>query len=270
MKKLSECELLDGLTRIASLAAAAILSIGREDLHTREKPDRSPVTAADEASEAVILDGLARLLPEIPVISEEAVGRQRAAPSGASLLLVDPLDGTQEFIAGLDEYTINIALIEDGVPHAGVIAAPKRGLVWRGVVGFCAERLALAPGAAVEAANERIAVRTRKQAAAGARVLLSRSHLEAETLAYVGRLDRPERVICGSSLKYCLIAEGSADLYPRFARLSEWDVAAGHALLLAAGGGVVAADGGPIHYGHRDLRLPPFIAFGDRAALPGI
>lgn len=260
-------ELLDGFTQIASQAAAAILAIPRTGLNSRDKSDRSPVTAADHASEAAILKGLALLLPDVTVIAEESADRSQALRAGGRFLLVDPLDGTREFLAGLDEYTVNIALVEDGAPVLGVIGAPARGLIWRGGSGHGAERLALAPGAELAAARNRAAIRTRKRPAAGARVLLSRSHVEPETLAYVERLDRPERVSCGSSLKYCLIAEGSADLCPRYASLSEWDVAAGHALLLAAGGDIVNTGGAPLSYGNPGFRLPPFIAFGDRKPL---
>jgi len=263
----NDARLLDGLTRIASRAAAAILAVPRTDLDQRAKPDRSPVTAADKASEAVILDGLAQLLPGVTVISEEATGSRPVAPSGARLLIVDPLDGTREFLAGLDEFVINIALMENGAPVAGVVAAPARGLIWRGHVGHGAERLALQPGASPEAARERIAIRTRAQPASGARVLVSRSHLDPATDAYVDGLTRPERIACGSALKFCLLAEGSADIYPRLAPTSEWDIAAGHAVLLAAGGGVHQPDGSALRYGQGysegNYRVPAFLAAGD-------
>jgi 3'(2'), 5'-bisphosphate nucleotidase len=258
-------ELLEGLTRIAARAAGAILSLHRDSLNEREKADRSPVTAADEMSQAVILDGLARLLPEVPVLSEEAACQERPAARGR-LLVVDPLDGTREFLAGRDEFTVNIALMDGGAPIAGVIAAPARGLIWRGIAGGSAERLVLSPGAAPEMALERIAIRTRMRPATGARVLLSRSHLDSSTIAYVDRLPNPDRAICGSALKFCLIAEGSADLYPRLAPTSDWDVAAGHALLLAAGGGVCGPDGKALRYGQEGHRIPAFVAFGDPSA----
>jgi 3'(2'), 5'-bisphosphate nucleotidase len=258
--------LLDGLTLIASRAAAAILAIPRSGLDRREKPDHSPVTAADQASEAVILEGLSRLMPGVAVLSEEAGGRP-GAPSDQRLLIVDPLDGTREFLAGLDEFVVNIALVENGVPLAGVVAAPARGLIWRGRVGHGAERLALAPGASLEAASQHTAVRARKRPASGARVLISRSHLDPATNAYVDGLTKPEKIACGSALKFCLLADGSADLYPRLAPTSEWDVAAGHAVLLAAGGDVRKPDGSALRYGdgYKDgnYRIPGFIAAGD-------
>src|SRR3954469_25745599 len=174
-------ELLDGLTLIASQAAAAILAVPRPDLKPRQKADTSPVTAADHAAEAVILDGLKRLLPGVPVVSEEMTGNRAVERLGPRFLLVDPLDGTREFLAGLDEYTVNIALIEDGTPTVGVLGAPARGTIWRGRVGHGAERLTGAARAAPDAASLRTAVRSRACPASGARVLISRSHLDAAT-----------------------------------------------------------------------------------------
>ena len=261
--------LLDGLTLLASQAAAAILAVPRAALNRRDKADASPVTAADEAAESIILAGLARLLPGVPVLSEESTGRgpMAAAPR---MLIIDPLDGTREFLAGLDEYVVNIALLEDGVPVAGVVAAPARGLIWRGIVGQSAERLALSPGASPESAHKRTAIRTRARPASGARVMVSRSHLDAATDAYVDRLTQPEKIACGSALKFCLLAEGSADLYPRLAPTSEWDLAAGHAVLVAAGGDMRRPDGSALRYGERASEgryvVPAFIATGSREA----
>jgi len=259
-------ELLDGLTLIASRAAAAILAVPRTSLDPREKPDHSPVTAADQASEAVILEGLSRLMPGVAVLSEEATGSRPIASTDGRLFIVDPLDGTREFLAGLNEFVVNIALVENGVPVAGVVAAPARGLIWRGRAGHGAERLALPPGASLDAAGERAAIRTRRRPPSGARVLISRSHLDPATDAYVDRLQRPEKITCGSALKFCLLADGSADLYPRLAPTSEWDVAAGHAVLLAAGGDVRRPDGNALRYGNGhsvgNYLIPGFIAAG--------
>jgi len=259
-------ELLDGLTLIASRAAAAILAVPRLDLNRRDKPDASPVTAADDASETVILAGLARLMPGIPVVSEESTGNRPFDGLGTRFAIVDPLDGTREFLADLDEYVVNIAIVENETPVAGVVAAPARGLIWRGYAGHGAERLALAPGAAPEAARERVAIRTRSRPASGARVLISRSHLDAATDAYVDRLPQPEKIACGSALKFCLLAEGSADLYPRLGPTSEWDIAAGHAVLVAAGGDLRKPDGGALRYGQDSFRVAGFIATGDVTA----
>ncbi|MEI8151320.1 MAG: 3'(2'),5'-bisphosphate nucleotidase CysQ [Hyphomicrobiales bacterium] len=264
---IAETGLLDGLTLIASRAAAAIMAVPRTDLNKREKADRSPVTAADQASEAIILEGLARLMPGVTVISEEATGSRPVTASGGLVVIVDPLDGTREFLAGLDEFVVNIALVDDGTPIAGVVAAPARGLIWRGHAGRGAERLALPPGASLDTANNRVAIHARPRPASGARVLISRSHLDPATDAYVDRLTKPEKIACGSALKFCLLADGTADLYPRLGPTSEWDIAAGHAVLLAAGGDVRKPDGSALRYGlgyrEGNYLIPSFIAAGD-------
>ena len=256
--------MLDELTLIASQAAAAILSIHASALNPRDKPDRSPVTAADEASEDVILKGLSRLLPGVPIVSEEATALRAPAAPGELFFLVDPLDGTREFIAGEIEYAVNIALIRNGLPIVGVIAAPAMGIIWRGVVGQDAERMRLKPGAAVAAATERAVIRTRPRPRKGLlTAMTSRSHPEPHTSAYLDRMADVQRIVCGSSLKFCRIAEGAADVYPRLVSLSEWDVAAGHALVSAAGGIVTTIDGQALTYGHPNFRLPPFVAWGE-------
>jgi 3'(2'), 5'-bisphosphate nucleotidase len=244
--------------------------VPRSGLDERAKSDHSPVTAADQASEAVIIEGLARLMPGVTIVSEEATANRPVAPSGEHLFIVDPLDGTREFLAGLDEFVVNIALMEKGRPVAGVIAAPARGLLWRGQVGRGAERLALPPGASLETAGERVTIHTRPRPASGARVLISRSHLDPATNAFVDRLGQSEKIACGSALKFCLLADGTADIYPRLAPTSEWDIAAGHAVLLAAGGDVRKPDGSALTYGQGyskgDYLVPAFIASGDRTA----
>jgi 3'(2'), 5'-bisphosphate nucleotidase len=254
--------LLEGLTLIAARAAATILAVPRPELAAREKPDASPVTAADNASEAVILDGLGRLMPGIPVISEETTAGRPTGPLRGRWLIVDPLDGTREFLAQLDEYVVNIALVEDGVPIAGVVAAPARNQLWRGDAGRGAERLVLAG----EKTSNPVPVRTRRCPQTHPRVLVSRSHLDRATDAYVDRLIQPEKIACGSALKFCLLAEGAADLYPRLGPTAEWDVAAGHAVLAAAGGAVRWPDGEPLRYGAVDFRIPGFVAIGDPGA----
>lgn len=259
--------LLDEFTRIAARAAAAILAVSAPAATRRDKADSSPVTIADEASEAVILDGLRQLLPGVPIVSEEA-GPERVRPrAGEPFLLVDPLDGTREFLAGLPEYTVNIALVSEGRPVAGVVAAPALGLAWRGIVGIGAERGTLASDGS---GGERVSIHTRAWPSGTPRILVSRSHLDAATAAYVERLPQAERIACGSSLKFCRLAEGAADLYPRFAPTSEWDLAAGHAVLSAAGGVATQPEGAPLSYrggGAGDsIRVPGFIAWGDRVA----
>jgi 3'(2'), 5'-bisphosphate nucleotidase len=253
--------LLAELTASLVRASAAILAVTPAALAPRHKADQSPVTAADEASEAVILRDLSRLLPGLPVVSEEA-GAGRPA-IGRDFLLIDPLDGTREFLGGRPEYTVNLAIVRDRTPILGVIAAPALGLVWRGVVGQGAERLHVSDGAAVEPA----AIRTRP---APDRLIaaLSRSHLDTATAALTDRLPIAERMMCGSALKFCRVAEGSADVYPRLSPTSEWDVAAGHAVIAAAGGSVTTQGGEALSYGNVDqnLLIPGFLAWGDPAA----
>jgi 3'(2'), 5'-bisphosphate nucleotidase len=258
--------LLDGLTGISVAAALAILRLRATD-GLRTKADDSPVTAADEAAEATIRDGLARLAPDFPVVSEEEDERDRPAVTGGRLILVDPLDGTRDFIAGRDEYTINIGVLNDGEPVLGVIAAPALGLIWRGVVGVGAERMefdrdgTLAPPTAI---------RARKYVAERCTVMVSRSHLDARTTDYLAGLPHAKLLRSGSAVKFCRLAEGSADIYPRLAPTCDWDVAAGHAILKAAGGVVAAPDGNPIVYGTAERRIPGFLAWGDPAGLKAI
>jgi len=261
----ADTKLFDGLTTVASRAAAAILAVSPSDLARREKSDHSPVTTADLSSEAAIAEGLKQLLPGVPVISEESAAPGTPANREPAYVLVDPLDGTRELLAGRDEFTVNIAVMIDGEPQMGIVAAPARGLIWRGAVGVIAERLRLAPGASAATARDRIAIRTRAQSPGHLVALISRSHLDYATEAYLARFKPAEKIQCGSSLKFCMLAEGSADIYPRLAPTSEWDVAAGQAVLTAAGGIVTAPDGQPLGYGQRsDFRISAFIARGDR------
>jgi 3'(2'), 5'-bisphosphate nucleotidase len=255
----ADARMLEELMLIASQAAAAILSVNASQLNLRDKADRSPITAADEASDRVILNALTRLWPDIPIVSEESVAPEKL---GERFFLVDPIDGTREFIDGEDQYTVNIALIQHGRPIAGVVGAPAMATLWAGRVGHGAERLRLKPGAHPSEATERTPIHVRPRPQSGLIAMVSRSHPEAETEAYLNRLPGVQRVISGSSLKFCRIAEGAADIYPRFASLSEWDVAAGHAVLAAAGGTVISTDGQPLTYGRPGFRLPPFVAWG--------
>jgi 3'(2'), 5'-bisphosphate nucleotidase len=250
-------EMMGELTKISERAAETIMHLGLQG--TRVKADGSPVTAADEAAEAVICDALARLYPELPVISEEQAERDRPSVEAGSYLLVDPLDGTREFVAGRDEYTINIAVMTDGVPALGVITAPALGLIWRGVVGRGAERMTMGK----LSNGQPDAIRSRPRPAGEFIAAVSRSHLEARTRAYLDRLPEAKLVAFGSALKFCRLAEGTADLYPRLAPTRDWDVAAGHAIVAAAGGSVVAPDGAPLAYGTAELLIPGFLAWGD-------
>lgn len=253
--------LLDDLTRIVARACTEIRAVSPVTVAQRIKSDQSPVTAADEASEAVILQGLAQLLPGMPVISEESAADKPVTGTGTSLLIVDPLDGTREFLAGRNEFTVNLAIITRGVPIAGIIAAPVRGQVWRGVVGEKAERLRLL----ADGADAAKAIHTRRWPDGGAIAAVSRSHFDGATEAFLASLGPITRNASGSAIKFCQVAEGTADIYPRLATTCEWDVAAGHALVVAAGGKVMSPQGSPLAYGRaaENFRVPAFIAWGD-------
>jgi 3'(2'), 5'-bisphosphate nucleotidase len=268
MRDLTAPALLDALTTLASQAAAEILRISAGGLGTRQKSDATPVTAADEAAEDLLLAGLGRILPGIDIISEEAAARAAPRKPGSSFVLVDPLDGTREILAGRDEYTVNVAIIHEGRPVAGVLAAPARSLIWRGAQGRGAELLIIAPGESAERAQVK-SIRTRSAGSSDDRVaLVSRSHLDPDTEQFLSRWSRIQKMTCGSALKFGLLAQGDADVYPRFAPTSEWDVAAGDAIVTAAGGAVVTPDGVPLIYGQSGerFRIPAFIAWGDIAA----
>jgi 3'(2'), 5'-bisphosphate nucleotidase len=247
------------LSGLVARASAAILRLADSAAH--QKPDGSPVTDADHASEAIILEGLERLLPGTPVISEERLGSEAPPALAGNFVLVDPLDGTKEFVAGRDEYTVNVALLSAGRPIAGLVSCPARGLLWRGILGRGAERLRM-DGENLSAAEP---IHTRRWPQRGAVALVSRSHLDPGTTALLARLPATTAQACGSSLKFCRIAEGTADLYPRLGPTSEWDIAAGHALVIAAGGVVTAADGSELAYGRTpgSFLVPGFLAWGD-------
>lgn len=255
--------LMDDLTRIVARAATAVRAHSPATVARRTKDDSSPVTAADEASEATILEGLARLVPEMPVISEESAVPQAKGVIGGSFFIVDPLDGTKEFLAGTDEFAVLLALVTDGAPIAGVVAGPNRGRVWRGVVGHGAERLRLLP----EGADEPQPIQARSWPGADAVAMVSRSHYDPKTDAFLKPFGPIKHDSCGSALKFALIAEGSADIYPRLGTTCEWDVAAGHALITAAGGTVLSPEGEALSFGRADnnFRLPAFVAWGDPA-----
>jgi 3'(2'), 5'-bisphosphate nucleotidase len=248
--------LLESLTALGLAAAEAILrcSAGHD---VRIKADGSPVTTADEAAEAIIREGLARHAPNLPVISEEQPERERPT-AGKNYFLVDPLDGTREFIAGRDEYTVNIGVISGGVPVLGVIVAPVLGLIWRGVVGRGAERLVFSSGRV----SQPQPIETRARPEGELIVVVSRSHLDAATKLYLDDLPHTGSVAYGSSIKFCRLAEGAADHYPRLGPTHDWDVAAGHAILAAAGGSVVGWDDEAITYGTPELIIPGFFAWG--------
>jgi 3'(2'), 5'-bisphosphate nucleotidase len=264
-QKTADAQLADLLTGIAMKASAAILAVDFRDCGTRRKADNSAVTLADDAAQAVIHEGLARLMPGTAVVSEEALIDWLGREPPAEFLLVDPLDGTVEFIAGRLEYTVNIALVRNGTPVAGVVAAPALGLIWRGATDYGAERLRFTLG---EGSMPPDIIRTRPWPAGECVAAVSRSHYDAASAAFLKRCAPVRSVESGSAIKFCRLAEGAVDIYPRLAPTSEWDVAAGHAVVVAAGGVVLAPDGGQLRYGHASegFRVPGFTAWGDPSA----
>lgn len=254
-------DLVEALTTITISASLAILQVGGQG-QVHLKADGSPVTPADEAADATIRAGLQRVAPAMPLISEESLDRAKPNFAATSVILVDPLDGTRDFIAGRNEYTVNIAVVTDGTPILGIIAAPALGLIWRGVVGRGAARLEFTTDGRTSSPQ---AIRTKRPPSDELTVMVSRSHLEDRTRTYVEALPRARLLQCGSSIKFCRLAEGSADLYPRLAPTHDWDIAAGHAILAAAGGSMTAPDGTAIVYGGQELLIPAFLAWGDPA-----
>ena len=264
--------LADACVVIALAAGRVQLAHWRRGARVTIKADQSPVTAADQESERLILAGLGQALPGVPIVAEEASARGDVPPTGRRFLLVDPLDGTKEFISGSGEFTVNIALIEDRAPVFGLVYAPVTGQLY---VTTSREQ---AIEATVDAGSNAggigdvdarpIAVRRPDPHALVA--LISRSHMNADTEAVLARYATVERRTAGSSLKFCLIANGSADFYPRIGPTSQWDTAAGHAVLRAAGGEVLMLDGRPLAYGPgaNAYRNPDYVAWGSREALP--
>jgi 3'(2'), 5'-bisphosphate nucleotidase len=256
--------LIEPLTELVVRAGAAILSVNRSTMTRSGKADGSPVTGADLAADRVLAEGLARLLPDVPGVSEERAQLTKL-PTAGSFFLIDPLDGTREFLAGRSEFTVNLALVTDGAPLLGIVGAPALGLIWRGLVGRGAERLTIAGGA-----TEPIHTRPMPPPGKPWIAAVSRSHGDSRTEAFIdGRLGAV-RQVAGSAIKFCRVAEGSADIYPRLAPTREWDVAAGHAVVTAAGGKVTDSTGAALRFGTggTDFIVPEFIAWGDLEAAP--
>ena len=251
-------DLVETLRELALDAGAAIMAVyGSEDFELQSKSDDSPLTAADLAADRIICDGLAAAFPDIPVVTEERAAGHAAAMTERHFL-VDPLDGTKEFVQRRGEFTVNIALVENGAPTAGIVYAPAIGRLFRTdpVHGAVEERIG-PDGAATPPQPIRVA----ESDNAALRVVASKSHRDAETDAYIARYAVAAFKSAGSSLKFCLVAAGEADLYPRLGPTMEWDTAAGDAVLRAAGGRVVRfEDGAPMSYGHAGRRNPTFIA----------
>jgi 3'(2'), 5'-bisphosphate nucleotidase len=252
--------------RLVVEAGAPVMDIfAAAKIETRVKQDRSPVCEADERTEAFLIEQLGRCAPLVPVIAEERAARGELPSHKDVFLLVDPLDGTREFVAHGHEFTINIALVVDGAPRAGAVYAPALELLWFG--GAHAYAVQVAPGAPLPPRGQWRELHTRKRPADGLVALVSRSHLDEETRAFLTRLDIKECRGEASSLKFCRLAEGAADVYPRFGRTMEWDIAAGDAILRAAGGIVLTPQKDPFLYGDvaKAYHCCPFVAWGDPA-----
>jgi 3'(2'), 5'-bisphosphate nucleotidase len=246
--------LLPEVVALADRAGAIILKHYEHGAQVRTKADASPVTAADEAAEAAIVAGLARLTPEIPIVAEELVAKgQVPALDEGPFWLVDPLDGTREFLQRNGEFTVNIALIEGVAPVLGVVLAPALGQAWWGALGL---------GASTRRDGQAQAIHARARPAAGAIAVASRSHRDPATDAWLAQERITECISAGSALKFCLVAEGRADVYPRFGPTMEWDTAAGQAVLQAAGGRVTTPEGAPFVYRKPGFRNGGFIGRG--------
>ena len=251
------------LAKIAHEAGRLILAHYEAGVESRKKIDRSPVTIADEEAETLIVKRLAEIAPGVPVIAEEAVSAGHKPEPGRKFFLVDPLDGTKEFIARNGEFTVNIGLIEDNLPKAGVVHAPAIKRMFFGdsesgafeILDVGEHRLHLARAKPI---------RARQAPADGLVAVASRSHRDTKTEEYLAHYKIVRFVAIGSSLKFCLVAAGEADIYPRHGRTMEWDSAAGHAVLAAAGGTVTRLDGTPLIYGNVEAGFanPHFVARG--------
>jgi 3'(2'), 5'-bisphosphate nucleotidase len=254
--------LMAPLTDLVARAGAAILAVNRAVMKVDGKSDGSPVTEADMTADRVIGEGLMRLFPGIPALSEERLHLAKA-PYRDSFFLIDPLDGTKEYVSGRSEFTVNLALVTNGTPLLGIIGAPALGLIWRGLVGQGAERVTLS--GRVQGTVEPIRTRSIPRNGAPWIAAVSRSHGDAQTEAFIESRPGAVRLPLGSAVKFGRVAEGGADIYPRLAPTCEWDIAAGHAIVTAAGGKITDARGASLRFGEgrEDFVVPAFIAWGD-------
>jgi len=252
------------LAAIALEAGELIMKVYATDFDVSSKDDQSPVTEADEKAEAVILAALTKIAPDIPVLAEEAVSAGDIPEIGDRFFLVDPLDGTKEFINKRGEFTVNIALIEHGRPVMGVVYAPAMDRLFVADSVSSAWQGLAKPGGDVPPVSDRKPMRIRN-VSGGLIAVASKSHRTPETDEFLEKFEIAEIVSAGSSLKFCLIAAGEADLYPRMGRTMEWDTGAGQAVVEAAGGRVLQEDGKPLLYGKTDRGYdnPHFIVYGD-------
>jgi len=255
----------EALARIALDAGELIMQIYNSDFTVSHKQDTSPVTQADQRAEALILKALSALEADLPIIAEETASSGHIPEHSGRFALVDPLDGTREFINRRDEFTVNIAIIEHGVPIMGVVYAPALNRLFVAESRGAAWQADVKPGGAVPEKEKRRPLQIRKSPPAGLTAIASKSHRSDETNAFLDALPVTETISAGSSLKFCLIAAGEADLYPRHGRTMEWDTAAGHAVAEAAGARITMLDTSPLLYGkaERGYDNPHFIVWGD-------
>jgi 3'(2'),5'-bisphosphate nucleotidase len=266
-------------SRLTGRLIAPVLEAGAVEMRyyataveVEAKADRSPVTAADREAEEILLRALAEIAPGVPVVAEEAVSEGKLPQIGETFFLVDPLDGTREFISKRGEFTVNVALIEQGVPVLGLVYAPAIGELYAtlgaGRAGLASVTAGARPRGIEDCGFRDIHVRVPDPEKLTA--VASRSHMTPETEAFLARYPIAERRDSGSSLKFCAIARGDADIYPRLAPTMEWDIAAGHAVLVAAGGSVTSPDGVPMRYGKAasGFRNGDFVAWGTLSPIP--
>lgn len=250
--------LIEALIPAMRAAGDLIETIRLAGVIHRDKADASPVTEADEQAEALLTAAILAIEPDAIIVGEEASAAGIQPDPCARFWLVDALDGTKDFIRGGPDYSVNVALIEGGVPVLGLVLAPRDGTLWAGAFGLCAFKQI--------AGGDRTAIATRPYAARPV-IVTSRTHLDSATSRYAAAIPGADTRPSGSSLKFCLVAEGAADLYPRFGPTSEWDTAAGDALLRAAGGITLGEDGAPFAYAKPKFHNGAFLAVGDPGAV---
>ncbi len=253
----------DNLARIALDAGKLIMDVYESDFSVDRKNDASPVTEADQKAETLILDALRKIEPDLPIVAEESASEGNIPEHGPRFALVDPLDGTKEFVNKNGEFTVNIAIIEHGRPVMGVVYAPALDRLFVAETHNSAWQASAKPGAPVPTATTPLHVRAAPDA--GLTAIASKSHRSKETDDWLGKYPIDEIKGAGSSLKFCLIAAGEADLYPRLGRTMEWDTAAGQSVVEAAGGRVLTETGEPLLYGKKERGYdnPHFIVYGD-------
>ncbi|HWA79470.1 MAG TPA: 3'(2'),5'-bisphosphate nucleotidase CysQ [Acetobacteraceae bacterium] len=256
MHEKDDAALLSLVAALVERAATAIMEIRKRGFAVERKSDATPVTEADRTAEALIVAGLRETTPDIPVIAEEEVAAGRATDAARCFWLVDPLDGTREFAAGRDEFAVNIGLVRNGRPYLGAVALPATGETYLGIVGTGAWRQ--------DPSGRREPIHTRPPPASGLDVMASRHYADDPRLAeYLKGRKIASLTNIGSAMKFCRLAEGKADLYPRLGRTMEWDTAAPQAVLEAAGGHVLTFEGTPLAYGKKGWENPPFICTGE-------